>query len=76
MEAPPLSKQGKPASKTGLTGKVLGIPIGIGPPPSQENNGISREDNITTNTPPLGLPRGLLMKVPTLGGSLTFPANP
>ena len=44
------------------------------PQASQENSTISQEDNLTT-TPPVGSPKGLLMKNLTLSGSLTFPTN-
>ena len=42
---------------------------------SQENNTVSQEDNTTTSQPTRPL-RGLLNKIPTLSGSLTFPTNP
>ena len=45
------------------------------PQASQENSTVSWEDN-TTTTPPLGSPKGLLMKILTLSGSLIFPTNP
>ena len=41
---------------------------------SQENNTVSWEDNITT-IPPTRPPKDLLMKILTLHGSLTSPAN-
>ena len=44
------------------------------PQASHENSAISQEDNITT-TPPVGFPKGLLMKNLTLSWSLTFPTN-
>ena len=40
----------------------------------QENNTISQEVNLTT-IPPVGSPKGLLMKNLTLSGSLIFPTN-
>ena len=45
------------------------------PQASQEVHTTSREGNNST-APPLGIPRVLLKKNPTLSGSLTFPTNP
>ena len=42
---------------------------------SQKNSTVSREDN-TTTTPSIRPPKDLPMKIPTLSGSLTSPANP
>ena len=45
------------------------------PQTSQENSTVSWEDN-TTAIPLLGSPKGLLVKILSLSGSLTFPTNP
>ena len=44
------------------------------PQSSQKNSTITWEDNPTST--PVGCPKVLLMKNPTLSGSLTFPTNP
>ena len=62
------------AIKLGQSGKALGSLTGIGHPRLPRRTALSPRKT-TSPLPPVCSPKGLLMKILTLSGSLTFPTN-
>ena len=62
--------------KIGQSGKVSGILTGTGQPRLPRRTALSPRKTIPPLPHPLAPPRDLPMKIPTLIGSLTSPANP
>ena len=76
LPIPLTPKQVKPITQQTILGKVAGTPQGKGPPRPPRRLIPPPGKAITPPLPPLGIPRFLLKKNPTLSGSLTFPTNP
>ena len=70
-----LPRQVNQAIKLGQSGKSLGSPPGIGHPRLPRRIALSPGKTTSPLPPPVGFPKGLLMKNLTLSGSLTFPIN-
>ena len=68
-------RQVNQAIKLGQSGKALGGLPGIGHPRLTRRIALSPGKTTSTLPPPVGFPKGLLMKNLTLSGSLTFPTN-
>ena len=62
--------------KIGQAGKASGIPTGTGQPRLPRRTTLSPRKTTPLLPLLLGTPKDLLMKIPTLSGSLTFPTNP
>ena len=70
-----LPRQVNQAIKLGQSGKALGSLPGIGHPRLPRRIALSPRKTTSPLPPPVGFPKGLLMKNLTLSGSLTFPTN-
>ena len=70
-----LPRQVNQAIKLGQSGKALGSLSGKGHPKLPRRIALSPGKTTSPLPPPVGFPKGLLMKKLTLSGSLTFPTN-